>query len=173
MHDDELGDGPSAIAVWTKEVRHGDAKNVMDSIISRASESGATVLVLDGGMVFGSDHLTSAAFHAGRAIAEGSNASDSLLMETLLYASGERQLSSAIRKMSVSESTTCVALALLSGEGFDPGEGWVELDRTPSEVDPGALRRFGIGADELATVGPEKASELVLERVAAVDLIKK
>ncbi|HIH02159.1 TPA: hypothetical protein HA259_08895 [Thermoplasmata archaeon] len=173
MHGDGLGDGPSAVPVWTIEVERGDAKDVMDSIISRAAESGATVLVLDGRMVFGSDHVASAAFHARRAIAEGRNASDSLLMETLLYASGERQLSSAIGKMSVSESTTCVALALLSGERFDPGEDWREMNRKPSEPDLESLRRFGVGAEEMTTVGPERASELVLERVAAVDIIKK
>ena len=155
------------------EVEPGDAKDVMESVISEAAESGATVLVLDGGMVFGSDHLASAAFHARRAVAEGRNASDSVLMETLLYASGERQLSSAISKMSVSDSTTLVAVALLSGDGFGPGEGWVEMARRPTAADLESLLRFGISPEEIATVGPAEAAELVLERVAAVDLIKK
>ena len=173
MPEDGLGHDPPRLSAWTMEVRQGDAKGVMDSVISKASESGAAVLVLDGSMVFGSDHLASAAFHARRAVAEGRNASDSILMETLLYASGERQLSSAIDKMSVSDSTTSVAVALISGEGFDPGRGWAEMARRPQAVDPESLRRFGIGPAETGTVGPEEAAELVLERVAAVDLIKK
>ncbi len=165
--------GPRTIDAWAIEVAPGEAPTLMDSLLVRASDEGASVLVLDGGMVFGKDHLASALMHARRAIAEGRNASDSLQMETMLYSSGERQLGSAIRKMSVTEETTSVVAALLDGERFHPGEGWRDLPRISESLDPEALGRFGIGGPELETIAPEKAAELVLERVANVDLTKK
>jgi KEOPS complex subunit Cgi121 len=154
-------------------IDQGDAGKVMESVIAKATAEDAVVLVLDGRMVFGSDHLASALFHAQRAIVEGRNASDSLQMEMLLYASGERQLSSAIGKMSVGDSTTTIVVALLSGEGFDPGERWAALPRRPENIDSESLQRFGVGPNEAGTVDSSRMVDLVLERVAAVDLIKR
>jgi tRNA threonylcarbamoyladenosine modification (KEOPS) complex Cgi121 subunit len=146
---------------------------MMDSMLKKASATGASILVLDGSVVFGSDHLASALYHARRAVEEGRNASDSLQMETLLYSSGERQLSSAIRKMSVSESTTVVVVARLSEDGFEPGEGWCPLPRRPESVELDSLQRYGIDRSEAETTRADLLSDLILERVANVDLIKK
>jgi len=145
----------------------------MDALIDDASAAGASILVLDGTMVFGSDHLASALHHARKAIDGGWNASDSLQMETLLYSSGERQLSSAIKKMSVSDATTVVVVARLSADGFDPGEGWDRLPRKPGSVEMELLIRFGIDQTSAGTIHADLLSDLVLERVANVDLIKK
>ncbi len=145
----------------------------MDALLDDASSAGAIILVLDGSMVFGSDHLASALCHARRAIDEGRNASDSLQMETLLYSSGERQLSSAIKKMSVSDDSTIVVVARLSDDGFDPGEGWEILSRKPESADMDLLTRFGIDRTSAGTVRADILSDLILERVAYVDLIKK
>jgi tRNA threonylcarbamoyladenosine modification (KEOPS) complex Cgi121 subunit len=175
MTDPQTGPmaGPDGIKTWASDVEPGRAAGVMDSLLERASAKDATVLVLDAAMVFGSDHLASALYHARKAIDEGRNASDSLQMETLLYSSGERQLGSAIRKMSVSDSTTLVAVSLLSGSDFHPGMGWKEVPRTPEDVDPDALKRYGITESEMSTVNPDRVVDLVLERVANVDLVKK
>jgi len=151
----------------------GEAKAMMESILERAKESGAEVLVLDGDMVFGTDHLGSALHHARRAIDEGRNSSKSLTMETLLYASGERQLGAAIEKMSVSEHTRSVVVAILSGGRFDIGEGWSQLGPRQADVDQDRLKRYGFTEAELSTVAPEDRTELVLERVAFVDILKR
>lgn len=167
--DQPLGE----LEAWSTAVKVGDGPKRMDAVTAAAAEGGAEVLVLDGAMVFGKDHLRSALYHATRAIEDGSNSSESVLMETLLYASGERQLSAAIKKMSVSEGTSELVVARLTAGDFEPGPGWSPVpDRLPV-LDRGRLLRFGITAEELRTVHPEKISELVLEKVAAVDIMKR
>jgi tRNA threonylcarbamoyladenosine modification (KEOPS) complex Cgi121 subunit len=94
-------------------------------------------------------------------------------METLLYSSGERQLGSAIKKMSVDRETESVAVVRLSGTGLVPEQGWQEIPRRPPAVDMAGLRRFGVSDRELETISVERAFELVMERVASVDILKK
>lgn len=172
MTDDPDLPSPSRLKAWRSVVDPGAAPELMREILKKASVAGAEVLVVDGARVFGLGHLDSAVFHARRAIDEGRNSSDSVAMEALLYASGERQLNSAIAKMGVTEETTEVVAAFLSDEGFDMGVGWEVLPSTWS-LDNDRLVAFGITEQELGTVGPERRSELVLEMVAAVDLLKK
>jgi len=168
-----MGDeGCIRASAWAIKVARGEAKALMDRMIAEAADARSEVIVLDGGLVFGADHLSSAQAHAAKASAEGRNASDSLAMETLLYASGERQLSAAIKKMSVGTGTTQVVLAVVKGP-FSPGEGWTRLpDREPAP-DRARLARFGITEKEMSTVDPGRLPDLVLEKVAAVDVVKK
>ena len=123
-------------------------------------------------MVFGRDHLASAFHHASKAIREGRNSSDSVIMETLLYASGERQLGSAIRKMAVGEETSEIVVASL-GVDIAPQAGWTPLTDAPDHPSDERLMAFGLTGEELGTVRPERRRELVLERVAAVDVLKR
>jgi KEOPS complex subunit Cgi121 len=160
------------LRAWFAPVRKGDATGLMEQMLQEAGKCGSEIIVLDGDMVFGHDHLSSALEHAERASSEGSNSSDSIAMETLLYASGERQLSSAIRKMSVGDDTQEVVVAVVRGD-YSPGEGWRSLPRTRGADELPRLKRFGITERELSTVAPDKAVDLILERVAAVDVIKK
>ena len=57
------------------------------------------VLPMDADMVCGKVHLEAAVAHAKRAIKQGTNASAAVSMETMLFASGERQISKAKVKM--------------------------------------------------------------------------
>ena len=145
----------------------------MRGVLDDAAAAGAEVLVVDGEMIFGADHIASAAFHARKAIREGRNSSDSLTMETLLYASGERQLGRAIDKMSVNEDTMRIVVALLSEGGFDQKEQWHRLPARDSSADIERYVGYGLTMEELDTVRPERRADLVLERVAAVDLLKR
>ena len=131
------------------------------------------MLVLDGDMIFGPDHLASALYHARKAFDERRNSSDSLAMETLLYASGERQLSGAIRKLSVGEETTEVVVVRLTDDQFDAGKDWKRYVGTEPTQGEERFIRFGITREELATADEGRRLDLVLEKVASVDLIKK
>ncbi|MCJ2533191.1 MAG: hypothetical protein LN411_04635 [Candidatus Thermoplasmatota archaeon] len=173
MPDTDSGPPEGSIVAWKRQTAPGEGARLMDALLDDASAAGASILVLDGSMVFGSDHLASALHHARKAIDGGWNASDSLQMETLLYSSGERQLSSAIKKMSVNDTTTVVVVARLSADGFDPGEGWDILPRKPGSVEMDLLIKFGIDQTSAGTIQVDLLSDLVLERVANVDLIKK
>jgi len=161
------------LEAWSMPVKAGDGPRLMGEVTAAAARAGTEVLVLDGAMVFGKDHLRSALYHATRALEDGTNSSESILMETLLYASGERQLSAAIKKMSVSEATSELVVARLTAGDFEPGPGWETVPNRPQDLNRERLLRFGVSEEELGTVSPETASDIVLEKVAAVDIVKR
>lgn len=166
--------GPDAVPeAWLVEVKPGSAGQLMDDILRKAERTGAAVLVMDEDMTFGPDHLANALYHAKKAFDEGRNSSDSLAMETLLYASGERQLNAAIGKMGVDKETTRVVVVRLTDKEFEAGVGWTPYVGTERTQDEERLIRYGISREELSTAVEGRRLDLVLERVAAVDLIKK
>ncbi len=158
------------LVAWEIDVEGDLAMGFFDTITKEAKAAGADVLVLRSDMIFGLDHLRSALYHAMTSFLEGTNSSDSLAMETLLYASGERQLNSAIRKMSVDASTRRIVVARLQGD-FRPRPGWKELEARASDISKERLIRFGVTEQELSTV--RDGQDLVLEKVAAVDVLKR
>ncbi len=164
-------DATRELSVWMVKLERGSAKAFFARMAQKAAAEDTDLLVLDADMVFGKDHLRSALYHAKRALSESTNVSDSLAMETLLYASGERQLSAAIRKMSVTDETTEVVVAALRGSVSEE-VAWMPMPEGPARPTTERLLRFGIQADEMATAS-DRAQELVLERVAAVDVLKR
>ncbi len=160
------------LRAWTVRTKRGHAKTLMDKILASISSSDVQVLVARADAVFGFDHLRSALYHARRAMEGGTNSSDSLAMETLLYASGERQLSTAIKKMSVNAQTEELVVAQLAGHPIGPEEDWRKLD-VATGLTADRLLRFGLTKTELATIGNRSPLELVLEKIAAVDILKK
>jgi len=138
------------------------------------SVKGGQVLALDAAMVCGREHLESAVEHARRALARGSNSSNNIMMETMLYASGERQISKAQEKMSIKAGSDGVALVLF-GAHKDEVLQIIGLDEDESVLacSERKLGRFGIGPKELEAVPLAKAVDLVLERVAFVEVMKR
>jgi KEOPS complex subunit Cgi121 len=161
------------LKAWVVKVGLGRAPAFLERTVNPVVNTGAHILVMRSDMVFGLDHIRSALYHAKKAIDERRNSSDSLSMETLLYASGEKQLSSAIKKMSVDLTTEEVVVARLSGGDLEVDSSWRILDDKPRDVSVDRLKRFGITQQELDTIGKSDPKDLVLERVAAVDIIKK
>jgi KEOPS complex subunit Cgi121 len=135
---------------------------------------GGQVLALDAGMVCGREHLESAVEHALRAFTRGTNSANNIMMETMLYASGERQISKAREKMSVKEGVDGIALILFGASKDDVLKiTGLEEDGAVLECSRSKLIRFGIGSDELDAVPPERTSDLALERVAFVEILKR
>lgn len=132
------------------------------------------VQLLDARAVCGRDHMIAAFEHADRAMRKGTNVAKSLAVEFVLYASGERQISDAIRKMGVREDTTEFAVVLFGGGDPDDALPALGLARDDGvlEATRDKLRFFGISEAELTTVPAEQVADLVLERVALVDLLK-
>ncbi len=132
------------------------------------------VVALNPAMVCGRQHLLSAAMHALRAFERGTNSSTSLGIETLLYASGERQISHALDKMGIAEEMKGVALILFDA---DPDEviDALQMSRDDGllDCDPERVLAFGIGEDEIRSVPDELMADLVLERVAFVEMLKR
>jgi len=153
------------------KVRKGDS----NALLRRASELDAEMVLMDAGMVCGVDHLDSAVFHARRAFERGTNASNTLGMEVILYASGERQISKAKKKMGLHQETAKVAVVVLGPEDVDQVLDDLDLERDDSllECSLEKAAAFGIERKELETVGEEMLTDLVMEKVAFVEILKR
>ena len=101
-------------------------------------------------------------------------------MEIMLYASGTRQIERALT-MGVKEGNNRIAV-VLSGEN-EMDEAQVEVRGLIDTIDPAVLdyseskrdlitKFFNITPEERDAVGDEKIPELVLERVALMEVIK-
>jgi tRNA threonylcarbamoyladenosine modification (KEOPS) complex Cgi121 subunit len=137
----------------------------------------------DARLVATSRHLYFAALNALQAFANKTNISKSLAVETMLYASAQRQIQKAIRRCGIKPQTTIMA-ALIIGEnpveiksvheaikvcvGMVPDETVLEMSRAKAEE---IMEAFQIKAEEVNAVikdGNLDAAvvSLVVERVA-------
>lgn len=132
------------------------------------------ILVLDADMVCGRDHLISAVEHATRAFERGTNAASTLLMETLLYASGERQISRAVEKMGVRPGCERFAFVFFDSRAEEVLRS-LKMARDDSVLEPSKEKaiRMGISEEEIGSVPAELVPDLVLERVAFVEMMKR
>jgi len=135
---------------------------------------GAEVCLLDARSVFGRDHLESAARHAIRARDSNTMSSRSVAMETLLYASGQRQVQDAIRVAGLRRETTTVGIVLFGDAKVDEllaAMGWRREDEVlnPANKD---LTAFGISRPEAETMPTSRRADLILEKVALLDVQK-
>ncbi len=169
----DVEEATKELSVWTASVTKGKAPLFLHDQVEPRKEWKTQVLVARADMIFGVDHLRTALYHAKKATAEGRNASDNMALETLLYASGERQLSAALKKMTVDDDTKEVVIAQLSEGEFKPNENWMRYPDRIDEPSRERLLRFGLSEPELSTLGEKHPIELVMEKVASVDILKK
>jgi tRNA threonylcarbamoyladenosine modification (KEOPS) complex Cgi121 subunit len=138
------------------------------------------IQVFDADMVYGTLHLRSAFEHAKRAIKQKSSTTNSLEMELLLYTSGERQLKLAIPKVGIKKGNVHIAFLFFSKKSnIDPrvinkiiSINKFHIDNSVLQGDIQTLRNFGIRENEIKTVTKAKYEDLILEKVAMVDVIK-
>jgi KEOPS complex subunit Cgi121 len=149
----------------------GDVEAFIDAL---RQLNGGEGLALDADMICGKDHLVSAAMHATRAFERGDNVSGSVVLETQLYASGERQISKAMKKMGIKLGMERIALVFFNVEDPNAALERLGLVRDDDVLDASVEKaiRFGISPDELKAVPEDMVEDLVLERVAFVRMNK-
>ena len=144
-----------------------------------AATRGVTVQALDARAVCGRSHVESALLHARRAFERGRQFSKTLEVEWVLCAAGARQVSSAFARAGVRPGTDSFALLLLTEGDAHPRDDIVASllagmdlvrDDGALECTRDAMQILGIGETELAAVPEERWPDLVLERVALLDL---
>jgi KEOPS complex subunit Cgi121 len=138
------------------------------------------IICFNADMLAGRRHAESAVLHAVRSFRKGSAISNSLEMEALLYAAGSRQCSIA------------ASFGIHEGENhlwvccYPPGEGVWDALTTVINVQDGApwegvdqkkreklIQIFEISTEESDTdERPDRIADLVLERVALLDVIR-
>lgn len=131
-------------------------------------------LVLDADKLAGKEHLMFAVEKAIDSFKTGRNIANDLGKEIMLYAAGTRQINRAM-KIGVHNGNNNIVLVVI-GEDVDLS---VFDEITPKDVlqYEGSKNRtlmdiFNITDEEIKAVGVKKIPELVLERVALVDVLK-
>ena len=139
-----------------------------------SNEQNITIQALDADKLAGGEHVRFAMQKAVNAFMGGTNIANDLAKEILLYASGTRQISKAM-KLGIHKGQNNIVLVAI-GENPDLSS-FDEIIKKPvlqyDESKKGAIMQaFNITIEEIEAVGEEKIPELVLERVALVDVIK-
>jgi KEOPS complex subunit Cgi121 len=142
------------------------------------SRNGVSVILFNASMMAGIAHVRSSLFHALRAFREERNISNSLEMEALLYACGSRQCQHAVRfgiHSGRNDTYLCIcpgkddAVVELLKFGEISHEDWEILD---TEKIGRLSELFEITHEEVAVVGAARLVELVLERVALLEVYR-
>ena len=165
----------------------GNIQNVEDflkNIRKYAKRNKVLIQVFNGELVYGKKHLISAYEHAKRAIKQKTNTTNSLEMEIMLYAAGERQLKTAIPKIGVNKGKNDLAFIFINNSEETQEKKLCQIvdrfikqfhlvrDDKVLEGDIDTLKKFGLTKTEIDTVTKDKYQDLILERVAMVDIIK-
>jgi len=139
-----------------------------------------TVQALNADLLSGVRHIQFAVEKAIRSFESGKNTANNLGMEIMLYASGSRQIEKAL-DLGVKNGENRVAIVLVGENVTDEAVFDVRtlLDSEDATIvdysdrkKEDLLKIFNITAAEIEAVGDDKIPELVLERVALVDVIK-
>ncbi|RLI08392.1 hypothetical protein DRO32_02345 [Candidatus Bathyarchaeota archaeon] len=182
MHEAELL-GRSIVVAGLRGVEVGDPGELLENLRARRELGGLVFQLLDAGMVAGPEHLLVAILNALRAFELGLNVSSDLGMEILTFASGQRQISEAIRSLGLKPGRMDVALVLVAGSRREAEGGLRSLvEALGGEEDDGVLEvddekagrlveAYGIGSRELSSCGrlgslPDVVRWLVVEKVA-------
>ena len=158
-----------------------DINSFLKKIITLSSRYDMVIQVVNADFVYGKDHLFSAVEHTIRSFKNRMNSLNSLSLEMLLYASGERQIQKAIEKIGIKKGNQKIAFIFITEDDRKILDAEVEhvlsslnLKRDDKVLEGGVdtLKRFGITEDELSTIPESKYGDLLLEKVALVDIIK-
>ncbi|MFH1322998.1 MAG: KEOPS complex subunit Cgi121 [Methanobacteriota archaeon] len=136
-------------------------------------EKNLTLQALDADKIAGKEHIMFAVEKAINSFKTGTNIANDLSKEIMLYAAGTRQINKAV-KLGIHKGVNNIVIVAV-GEaqlsGFDEIRQEPVLAYRVSKKEA-LMKIFGITNEELEAVGEEKIPDLVLERVALVDVIK-
>lgn len=144
-------------------------------IVARVKASATPVLLLRADRVYGRDHLVLAARLAAKALDEGRARATDVATETALYAAGERQIGKALAFAGLHPGAREVAaIAWDRADAVEAIASELRWSRDDGvlEGDARALAAFGVTDQEREMFPRERWGDLILERVALVDVLK-
>jgi KEOPS complex subunit Cgi121 len=128
---------------------------------------GAEAVVFDPDFICGADHAVSSYMHAERAFSQGTQRSKSILTETILYASADRQIGRALGKMSPKKGDTAFVVLIIGGtDDLALSEIDAERDDSLVECTEESARNMGLKKSSIPY------TDLILEQIASVDIMK-
>ena len=167
-----------AFEICTGIFRVSDCTRFLGKIRATAAANGIRVVCFNADLMAGRAHAEAAMVHALRAVRTGTAVSSSVEMEALLYAAGNRQCSIAERfgiHEGLNRAYVCLcppddaALRDLSAIMEFVDEDWEILSDQKRER---LMEAFGITQGELKAAGSARLRDLVLERVALLEVYR-
>ena len=155
-----------------------DIEKFLNKIKEFSKKENITIQAFNADLIYGKNHLISAIKHAERAFSTKTNTTNTLEMEIFLYASGERQIKLAIPKMGIKKGKCNLAIILIGNKFSEKTinnlltQLSLKKDDLVLDGDVNTLKRFGITINEICTVEKNKFGDLILEKIALVDIIK-
>lgn len=154
---------------------HGDIFNVDETlkIVEKfSSNKGIEIQLLNASLIFSKNHLKSAVNHALRAFLK-KDKKQKLGIEILLYASCERQISLAIKKMGIKKGDKKFAIVIIGACDTKDLLKLLKFERDDSLLDAefSILKYFGVNDIDIS-YKEGKAEDLLLEKITLLELIK-
>ena len=150
----------------------------LEKVRGIADEHRTHIILFDADRLAGRDHVAAALRHAWRSWTGGEPIANSIEMEALLYAAGSRQCQVAAffgihpgvnrAYVAVCPPAPGIRERLADCVTF-VNEDWEEIDPAKRER---LAELFSITPEEVLVVGEERFRELVLERVALLDVYR-
>lgn len=142
-------------------------------IINTFRKEGYAVQPVRSDMVFGAEHMMAAYMHAARAFSRGSNRSDDLMTEFMMYAACETQITRAIEKMKVTSQRGIVMLIVPAMDTalLESMLARMKLSRDDTLMDVSESKQEK--AVELGVKWGEDVTDAVIERIAVLDIMKR
>jgi KEOPS complex subunit Cgi121 len=153
-----------------------DLARFLDRIRRLGERYRTRIICLDADRLAGRAHAEAAILSGLRSVAGGNPIANTLEMEALLYAAGSRQCTVATRfGIHTGTNRSYVILVPPVDAAWDALAGCMEFveqdwDQLTREKRRWLAEAFAITDDELAAAGRDRFQELVLERVALLDV---
>ena len=150
-----------------------DVDGFLRKLRKTGEERNLSIQALDADKLAGEEHIRFAVEKAISSFNSGTNIANDLAKEIMLYAAGTRQIKRAV-KLGIHIGKNNIVLVAV-GETNLPSfneiipENVITYNESKKEA---IMEIFGITDEEIEAVGEKKILELVLERVALVDVIK-
>ena len=175
---DDVPEGGHACDVRTATCFVGDRVAFLQKIRAIAESFNTHIICFNAGMLAGKRHAWTALRHAVRSFKKGSMVSNTLEMEALLLAAGSRQCSVAALFGVHDGDNTMFVCCYPTRDGV-----WdaltplmVVTDEDLDIIDPHKraylMRLFEITEEEIATYSGDCITELVLERIALLEVYR-
>ncbi|MDR0438843.1 MAG: KEOPS complex subunit Cgi121 [Methanocalculaceae archaeon] len=163
------------LTIYEAKIAINDTMTTLARINDIAKETASTIVVFDAKKIAGPNHIRSAIRNASRSFACGKPIARTLAMEILLCASGQRQCSLAPR-FGLHEGENVLFVVIIEGDAERAQEllNKIVIPKTHGMTASRAtlMEEFGITEDELSVVGDERIEELVIERIALMNVYK-
>ncbi len=151
-----------------------DTEKFLQKLKKISKDKGIVIQAFDADKLAGEEHIRFAVGKAMNSFKAGRNIANDLAKEIMLYAAGTRQINRSM-KIGVHNGENNIALVAI-GEVIDLSA-FNEITPKPvlqynSSKNNVLLGIFNITEEELKARGEDKIPELVIERVALVDVMK-